>query len=131
MDLLSKNPHLGHITTFGGNPVISASSLATLEILLEENYISLVPKKEKLFRTHLTNPKIKEIRGKGLMLAIMFENENFAPMLMNKLLKKGIITFLLLFEKRALRITPPLTITEKEIIYACKIINETIDEISL
>lgn len=129
MDLLTENPHLGHITTFGGNPVISASCYATLNVLLESKLIDKVLEKENIFKINLTNPKIKEIRGKGLMLALMFDNDDIAPKLMRKLLEKGIITFLLLFEKKALRITPPLTITNEEIIHACEIINQTINEI--
>ena len=120
MAMLKSEPMLGHITTFGGHPVIAASSLATLKELL---------RKEQLFRKHLNHPEIKEIRGMGLMLAPFFENPEFPVKLMNALMGKGIIVFLLLFEKRALRLSPPLTISDKEIIYACEIINETIGEL--
>ena len=68
MDTLKENPKLGHITTFGGHPVCCAASLATLTELTEnKSIIESVSKKEQLFRTHLNHPKIKEIRGKGLM----------------------------------------------------------------
>lgn len=128
MAKLKSEPMLGHITTFGGHPVIAAASLATLKELLEGNYMEEALRKEQLFRKHLNHPSIKEIRGIGLMLAPMFDDEEFPAKLMTKLLDKGIITFLLLFEKRALRLSPPLTISDEEIIYACKVINETIDE---
>ena len=75
MDTLKENPKLGHITTFGGHPVCCAASLATLTELTEnKSIIESVSKKEQLFRTHLNHPKIKEIRGKGLMLGIELGN---------------------------------------------------------
>ncbi|MEN8137750.1 MAG: aminotransferase class III-fold pyridoxal phosphate-dependent enzyme [Bacteroidota bacterium] len=128
MALLKSEPMLGHITTFGGHPVIAASSLATLKELLEGNYMEEALWKEKLFREHLNHPAIKEIRGMGLMLAPVFDDPEFPARLMSKLMEKGLITFLLLFEKRALRISPPLTISDDEILYACNVINETIEE---
>jgi len=130
MAKLKSNPMLGHITTFGGHPVIAAAALATLKELLDGNYMAEALRKEQLFRKHLNHPLIKEIRGMGLMLAPIFESPEFPAKLMVKLMDKGIITFLLLFEKRALRISPPLTISDEEIIYACKVICETIDEMS-
>ena len=129
MSKLKSEPMLGHITTFGGHPVIAAASLATLKELLEGNYMEEALRKEKIFRKHLNHSAIKEIRGIGLMLAPIFRDPEFPARLMGKLLSKGIITFLLLFEKRALRISPPLTISDEEIIYACRVINETIEEI--
>ena len=128
MAKLKSEPMLGHITTFGGHPVIAAASLATLKELLEGNYMEEALRKEQLFRKELNHPAIKEIRGMGLMLAPLFDDPEFPVKLMGKLMDKGIITFLLLFEKRALRLSPPLTISDEEIIYACKVINETIEE---
>ena len=128
MALLKSEPMLGHITTFGGHPVIAAAALATLKELLVGNYMEEALRKEQLFRKHLNHPSIKEIRGIGLMLAPMFDDPEFPVKLMSKLMDKGIITFLLLFEKRALRLSPPLTISDEEIIYACEVINETIEE---
>jgi acetylornithine/N-succinyldiaminopimelate aminotransferase len=130
MTLLSDKPTLGHITTFGGHPVIAAASLATLKELLKGSYMQDVARKEMLFRKHLNHPMIKEIRGMGLMLAPMFEDEDFSVKLMNKLIEKGVIAFLLLYEKKALRLSPPLTISDEEIIWGCKMINEAIEELT-
>src|SRR5690606_33163747 len=69
MDCLSHNPSLGHVTTFGGNPVVAAAALATLEELLEGDWMAQIHEKEKLFRKLLVHPKIKSIPGRGLMLA--------------------------------------------------------------
>jgi len=130
MDTLSDNPKLGHITTFGGNPVVAVASLATLKELLNSNLIEKTLEKEQLFRKLLVHPLIKEIRGKGLMLAIMVENEEIANQIILRCKDKQLILFWLLFEKRAIRITPPLTISEDEIREGCQIILETLDDIT-
>jgi len=122
MNLLTFEPKLGHITTFGGHPVNCAASLATLEHLLATDIMQEVDKKEQLFRLHLKHSKIKEIKGKGLMLAIEFEDEELAERVVEESLEKGLILFYFLFTKTAIRITPPLTITDKEIIEGCEII---------
>ena len=81
-----------------------------------------VDKKEQLFRTHLKHPKIKEIRGKGLMLSLEFKNEELAKKVVEQSLENGLILFYFLFTKTSIRITPPLTISESEIIKGCQII---------
>lgn len=129
MDLLSDKPKLGHITTFGGNPVIAAAALATLQELTTSNIIDLIPKKEQLFRRFLQHELIKEIRGKGLMLALIFEDAEIANQLVLMAKEKELILFWLLFEKRAVRISPPLTTTEEEIKLGCSIILECLIEI--
>ncbi|CAN1490917.1 ArgD Ornithine/acetylornithine aminotransferase [Flavobacteriaceae bacterium] len=129
MDLLSDNPKLGHITTFGGHPVIAAACLATLQELTETSIMTDTLAKEKLFRTLLAHPLIKEIRGEGLMLAAMTENDEITNKVIFKCQDKGLILFWLLFESCAIRITPPLTISNEEIEEGCKIILEAMDEI--
>jgi acetylornithine/N-succinyldiaminopimelate aminotransferase len=122
MNLLTFEPKLGHITTFGGHPVSCAASLATLQHLLTTNLMAEVDKKEQLFRTHLKHPKIKEIRGNGLMLALEFEDEELVQKVVEESLEKGLILFYFLFTKTAIRITPPITITEQEIIEGCEVL---------
>ena len=122
MHTLSENPKMGHITTFGGNPVIAASSLATLNMLLNSSLIEDTLKKELLFKKLLKHPKIKEIRGKGLMLALIMDSPETANELVLQAKEKHLILFWLLFENRAVRISPPLTITKKEIQEGCEII---------
>lgn len=130
MQTLQDRPKLGHITTFGGNPVIAAASLATLQVLTEDSLIPETLEKEALFRTHLRHPYIKEIRGKGLMLALMMESADMANEVILRCSKEGLILFWLLFEPKAVRISPPLTISEEEIINGCKIILEVLDRIA-
>jgi len=129
MDTLKDNPKLGHITTFGGHPVIAAAALATLEEISTSNLMSDALEKEKLIREHLKHPLILEIRGRGLMLALLTLSADIANTVVLKAQEKGLILFWLLFEPRAIRITPPLTISHKDIIIGCKIIINLLDDI--
>lgn len=129
MDLLSDNPKLGHITTFGGHPVIASACLATLQELTETELMSEALQKEKLFRTLLVHPLIQEVRGEGLMLAAMTESAEITNKVIFKCQDKGLILFWLLFEGCAIRVTPPLTISNEEIKEGCAIILEAMDEI--
>jgi len=122
MHTLSENPKMGHITTFGGNPVIAASSLATLNVLVNSSLIADTLKKEQLFKNLLKHPKIKEIRGRGLMLALIMDSPETANELVLRAKEKHLILFWLLFENRAVRISPPITISELEIKEGCAII---------
>ena len=129
MDSLSDNPKMGHITTFGGNPVIAASALATLKEITGSDLMTESLEKEKLFRKLLVHPLISEVRGMGLMLAIITTSEEIANQLVLKSKEENLILFWLLFEKKAVRITPPLTISEEEIKEGCGIIIAVLDEI--
>jgi acetylornithine/succinyldiaminopimelate/putrescine aminotransferase len=126
MHSLTNNPHLGHITTFGGHPVSCAASAATLTVLLEEKLIEQVENKEKLFRSLLKHSRIKSINGKGLLLAVEFESYELNKKIIDKCIEKGVITDWFLFNSHSMRIAPPLTITEEEITAACEIILECI-----
>lgn len=128
MAQLQHSPKLGHITTFGGNPVIAAASLATLRELMETALIAQTLEKENLFRKLLVHPLITEVRGKGLMLAVMLETKEVADHLILEAAKRGLILFWLLFEGRAARISPPLTISLKEIEVGCDIIISILNE---
>ncbi|MBL4605040.1 MAG: aspartate aminotransferase family protein [Flavobacteriaceae bacterium] len=128
MSLLKENPTLGHITTFGGHPVIAAAGAATLNTILDSHLIPETLEKEKLIRQYLQHPLIKEIRGVGLMLAILVESSELAAKIIHRCLEKGLILFFLLFEGKAIRITPPLTISNKEIKEGCEIILEVLKE---
>ena len=129
MSLLQDNPKLGHITTFGGHPVIAASALATLEEVLSSNLIQKTLEKEVLFRKLLVHPLITEIRGKGLMLAIITPSTEIANQVILQAQEAGLILFWLLFEPHAIRITPPLTISDEEITKGCHIILRILDNI--
>ena len=130
MDLLSHDPKLGHITTFGGHPVIAAACLATLQELTETELMAQTLEKEQLFRSLLIHPLIKEIRGRGLMLAAMTETPEITNEIELRCHKRGLILFWLLFEGCAVRITPPLTISEDEIRKGCAILHDVLEEIA-
>jgi acetylornithine/succinyldiaminopimelate/putrescine aminotransferase len=128
MGLLQDKPILGHITTFGGHPVIAAACHATLKTLLNSNLIAQTLEKEQLIREQLQHREIKEIRGKGLMLAIILSSPELAKQVVKIALDRGLLLFFLLFENRAIRITPPLTISKKELKKGCDIIVNILDE---
>ncbi|MGV6828724.1 MAG: aspartate aminotransferase family protein [Flavobacteriales bacterium] len=129
MSLLKHHPDLGHITTFGGHPIIASAALATLKELLQTNLIKQTLEKEKLFRKLLIHPSIKEIRGKGLMLALILENKELTTKVILQCKEKGLLLFWLLFENKAIRITPPLTISNTEIKEGCNIILQVINQL--
>ena len=131
MELLSHDPKLGHITTFGGHPVIASACLATLQEITETNLMAEAMEKEKLFRSLLVHPLIEAIRGKGLMLAVMTKSADVTNEVILRCQDKGLILFWLLFETCAIRITPPLTISEEEIREGCSIILEVMDEMMI
>ena len=124
MSQFKNSPMLGHITTFGGHPVIAAAALATLNEVEKGPYMSEMMDKELRFRESLIHKNIKEIRGKGLMLIALLPNDKFTTQIVEECRNRGVIFFLLLFEKRAIRITPPYTITNSEIEFACKTLIE-------
>ena len=130
MKLLTHNPKLGHITTFGGNAVIASAALATLKVLTESDLIIQTLQKEKLIRKLLNHPLIKEIRGKGLMLAMLFDTPEIASEVILTCKKQGLLLFWLLFEAKAVRITPPLTISETEIKEGCQTLLTVLDTIN-
>ena len=129
MDCLKEKPALGHITTFGGHPLIAAAALATLKEVTTSNLMEESLRKEKLFRSLLTHPEVLEIRGKGLMLAALVKSSEIASQVILKCMDRGLLLFWLLFEGRAIRITPPLTISDNEIRLGCKILLEVLDEV--
>ena len=129
MSCLKELPKLGHITTFGGHPVIAAAAEATLSEIFHSNLIKQTLQKEILIRKLLVHPLITEVRGKGLMLAAIIKTEDIASKVILRCIDKGLILFWLLFEGKAIRITPPLTITEEELTKGCSIIIEVLNEL--
>lgn len=126
MGALKNNPILGHITTFGGHPVCCAAGLAALNVLLDQHLVDGAEEKGQLFYQLLTHPAIKQIRGKGLMLAIELESFEFNKKVIDRCIENGLITDWFLHCDNSMRIAPPLIITHDEIKQACTIINEAI-----
>lgn len=128
MKSLQHSPKLGHITTFGGNPLIAAASYATLKEVLESGLMSEVDEKEKLFRELLVHPKIKKVNGRGLMLAVELESPEYTLDVAKRCMVKELIVFWQLYRNEFMRISPPLTISKEEIKKGCEIILEALNE---
>ena len=129
MNKLTFNPKLGHITTFGGHPINCAASKATLQYILSNKLINQINDKEKLFKKLLKHKKIKSISGRGLMLSIDLKNGNETNTIVENCRNDGLLLFYFLFNTESIRITPPLTISEKEIKIGCEIILRNLDKL--
>jgi acetylornithine/succinyldiaminopimelate/putrescine aminotransferase len=127
MDSLTHHPVLGHINTFGGHPVCCAAGLAAFNILLEENLVDGVKRKEELFRSSLQHPAIKNISSFGLMIAVEFDGFDTNKKIIDACIEKGVFTDWFLFASHALRIAPPLNISEQDISHACTVISEVLE----
>lgn len=130
MQVLSYNPILGHITTFGGHPVSCAAALATLQTLLASDLMEKIPAKEKLFLELLQHPNIVEVRSAGLWMAVELPDFDFVQGVIKHCLANGLITDWFLFNSHSLRIAPPLIIDEEQIRKACNIIIDGIEVVS-
>ncbi|HVT85434.1 MAG TPA: aspartate aminotransferase family protein, partial [Chitinophagaceae bacterium] len=122
MSSLTKQPELGHITTFGGHPVCCAAGLAAMKVLLEEKLINDVQSKEKLFRALLVHQKIKSIRSFGLWMAIEFDSFETNKKIIDACIQDGVLTDWFLFAPNCLRISPPLIISEEQVRKASAVI---------
>lgn len=127
---LATNPILGHITTFGGHPVSCAAGLATLQTIVNENIVDGVTEKGLLFKKLLKHPAIKDVRGIGLMMAIAFENFEINKKVIDACIADGLISDWFLHCSNAMRIVPPLIITEAEIEWACEVILKNVEAIA-
>ena len=130
MKKFENKPSLGHITTFGGNPVVSSAALSVLNTLENDGILDKIKEKEKLIRSLLKHKKIKKINGTGLMLAIILDSQEDAETLVKRSMDMGLILFYLLWNKLAVRITPPLNISNRDIKKGCKIILRILDEMT-
>lgn len=130
MDTFSSNPFLGHITTFGGHPVCCAAGLASLKVLTEEKeIIENVVSKANLFKEQLKHEAIIEVRNAGLLMAIQLASYDQVIAVIYECLKNGLVTDWFLFNAEAVRIAPPLNITEDEILESCRILLAAIDKV--
>ena len=123
MNSFTNNPVLGHLTTFGGHPVNCAAAIACMDVIADEQLVKEVSKKEAILKTYLKHAGIKEIRSKGLMMAVEFDSYSTVKKIIDQAIQKGIVTDWFLFCDNSMRIAPPLIITEDQIIEACEIIS--------
>ena len=129
MDSFTHDPVLGHINTFGGHPVSCAAGLATFKVLIEEKIIEQVNDKEQSFLSLLKHPLIKNVNSRGLMIAVEFDSFETNKKMIDRLIERGVFTDWFLFASHALRIAPPLNISNEDIELSCKKIIETLNEL--
>ncbi len=123
------NPMLGHITTFGGHPVVCAAATACIEVMKTEINWNRVEKYGKLLEEIIAqNPEIKAVRRIGMMFAFDMESSERVAKVVAKCLEKGVLTFWFLSHPYSFRLSPPLIISEEEIREAGKRILEAIQE---
>jgi len=115
MQALTFNPPLGHINTFGGNAVTLAAAHAALEVITTKRLWTKAKRIENTIKRELKHPLIKELRIVGALGAIEFGDEVLAKKINQLCLDHGVITDWFLFCPTALRIAPPLTITNSEL----------------
>ena len=127
MKCLTHDPMLGHITTFGGNPVCCASALATLQVIEDEKLLDQVEAKGKLFEKYLRHERIKEIRRIGLLFAVDFDSAEIVSRIVEEGKKRGVICYWFLSHPYSFRIAPPLTITSEQIVESCNLILQAIE----
>lgn len=130
MKSLMSDPPLGHITTFGGHPVCCAAGLASLDVLMKEDLVEKVPVKSALFKSQLNHPLVREIRGEGLLMAVVMKNPELVPLIVSKAPEYGLLLDYFLFCGDAFRIAPPLVIKEEEILQACDSLRKLLDSIA-
>jgi acetylornithine/succinyldiaminopimelate/putrescine aminotransferase len=122
MSVLTADPVLGHLTTFGGHPVCCAAGMAALQVLYDEHIVENVPNKEKKFLSLLKHPAIKQVRSVGLLMAVDLDDAGHVQQTLHRCLEKGLFSDWFLFAPGCIRIAPPLTITDAEIEQACEIL---------
>ncbi len=128
MSVLMENPVLGHITTFGGHPVSCAASLATFRVIREERLYASAGRKGEMIKAALSgHPLVREVRGKGLMLAAEFESFDLLKAIIDACIEEGVVTDWFLFCDNSMRIAPPLIISEEQIREVCGIILKVLD----
>lgn len=122
MALLTHDPVLGHITTFGGHPLPCVAGLAALNALLDEELIDNAQRMGALFKELLVHPRINEVRGEGLMLAVDLGDAELVQRVVRGCLKNGVLGFWFLSCPTAFRIAPPLCIDQADVRGACSVI---------
>jgi acetylornithine/succinyldiaminopimelate/putrescine aminotransferase len=127
MDCFTENPVLGHITTFGGNAVCCAASLATLHEISSNELYKKAKHIEELIKQHLQHEAIKEIRSCGGLMAVEFGNNELNMKVISNAIQLGVITDWFLFCDTAMRLSPPLVITDEELIDCCLKLNKAIE----
>ena len=115
MNVLATDPPLGHMTTFGGHPLCCAASLAAFDILEKDKLAEKAIQLETIFKEKLsTHPAVKEVRGRGLMLAIELNDPAQLHPTVQRCKENGLLLDWFLFNDSSIRFYPPLVISERD-----------------
>lgn len=129
MGKLTYDPPLGHITTFGGHPVSCAAGVTAQKYVESEGLMQHALEMEKRYREGLKHPMIRNIRGKGLFLAVVLEEGADLAAFISKAFENGLVIDQFLFSVDSFRIAPPLIIHEEEVDQSIGRILMTLDQI--
>ncbi len=135
--LMSKWPPGAHGTTFGGNPVACAASLATIDVIESDGLLDNAQRLGKFAIKELkkiarTCPAIGDVRGMGLMIGVELVHSDGSPdaalleKVMARCLEKGLIIIDCGVDKNVARLIPPLNITKEELTRAISIFKEAL-----
>ncbi|MDX1652460.1 MAG: aspartate aminotransferase family protein [Brumimicrobium sp.] len=129
MHLLSHDPILGHITTFGGHPVVCSAAAACIEVIKTEIDFSEVESKGKWLEDKISKHRmVTTVRRVGMMFAIDMENENIVAQVVKNCIKRGLISFWFLSHPYSFRLSPPLNISKEDLEKSADIILSAMDE---
>ncbi len=130
MKVLSHDPILGHLTTFGGHPLSCAAGLEAINILEENHLPARAVSLERIIRKKLEHHRaLREVRGRGLMLALELKNpDNLFPAV-KACRNEGLLVDWFLFNNRSLRFAPPLIISEEEVNLVCAKLTTALDSL--
>lgn len=130
LDAFTTDPVLGHITTFGGHPVCCAAALASLRVLLREDWVAQAEAKGQFFEDALaSHPAVKEIRRAGLLVAVDLGRPDYASRMLELLLEEGAVSDYFLYNPTSFRIAPPLCIGEDEMRLAADMVRRALDRL--
>ena len=130
MKVLSHDPILGHLTTFGGHPLSCAAGLEAINILEENHLPARAVSLERIIRKKLEHHRaLREVRGRGLMLALELKNpDNLFPAV-KACRNEGLLVDWFLFNNFSLRFAPPLIISEEEVNLVCAKLTTALDSL--
>jgi acetylornithine/N-succinyldiaminopimelate aminotransferase len=129
MGQLTFDPPLGHITTFGGHPVSCAAGFAAQKVIEDEGLIERAVLLEQRYRKGLNHPLIKNIRGRGLFLSVVLEQEVDVSSFISKAFENGLVIDQFLFSDDSFRIAPPLIISDEEVDDSIRRVLETLESL--
>lgn len=125
-----QNPPLGHLTTFGGSNLSCAAGLEAINIILENNLAAKAQIHGSSIKNSIrSHPLVKEVRGRGLLLAMELNDATNLLPVIKALRNHGILADWFLFNNKSIRIAPPLTITDAEIEIVCNRIKKALDSL--